>query len=951
MVSSRTPAVTYTWDGSTTVFSALPFPVSDEETVAVILASSDGETRTVLTYGTDYTVTSSASSSTDYVDSTTTVTIASPSSWGTDTYATITFMRVSEVTQEQSFTNGRYLNVKTVEAVLDRYCLVMQELDMRGKKAVTAPPEEWEDAGEDGSAIYLPPSSERKGKLLAFDSDDPNRLVAEDPEDLEAMQEILESVQSSASLAEGYAETAAESAESASSSASLAATYASGMSSSVTGASSSATAAAASATAAAASATSAASALATLSDEVSQAAASAASAESSASEAAGYAEAAAEYASSVASSADSAAIAASKAKSYMEEAEEAAESAGESSESAIKSADLAASYAMSAKDSALAAAASEESVAANAEAAAESEANAKASEANAKASEDAAATSESNAAASATLAESWAVGGTETRVGEDEDNAKYYAGQSASSASAAATSEANAKSYMTAAGTYASNASADAEAAAEVLERISAVYTYKGSVDTYADLLALDTSGLSVGDTYNVVNDESTNTTGMNYSWTGTGWDSLGSTIDMSLYSTTEEMESYVEGLGYATGTDLSSLETRVTTAESDIDSLETTVSGKQDTLGTFTASGTVGSSTAIPVLGYDTDGHITGVTTATPNVNAVGTGLSLSSNTVSLAASGVTAGTYGSTTAIPAITVDTYGRVTSVSTKTVYPPTTAGTSGYVWTSDGSGQGVWAASSTSELVEAYKVLTGYYPVYAFTLAKSVSDWNLWSGYESVVAGDTYISNYSLASYPQCYGFSSAPSEFDEWGDDSFVVYVNGQATSYSPRSITAKAGDKVRIAMTGGQDYAPCFNGYYYLNGEGLPIESWDGPLPALGVSPETANTIFGAELYLFSVLYSSYQMAPFYGCSSLTSVPSGLFANNTSVTSFSYCFRSCTALSASITIGSEVVSSATYFAYSTVSMEVAVPADSTTYTTFSGLSSSTSGITSLTTY
>lgn len=72
-----------------------------------------------------------------------------------------------------------------------------------------------------------------------------------------------------------------------------------------------------------------------------------------------------------------------------------------------------------------------------------------------------------------------------------------------------------------------------------------------------------------------------------------------------------------------------------------------------------------------------------------------MGTGLSLSSNTVSLAASGVTAGTYGSTTAIPAITVDTYGRVTSVSTKTVYPPTSAGTSGYVWTSDGSGQGVW----------------------------------------------------------------------------------------------------------------------------------------------------------------------------------------------------------------------------------------------------------------
>ena len=620
MVSSRTPAVTYVWDGSTTVFSALPFPVSDEEAVAVILASSDGETRTVLAYGTDYTVTSSASSSTDYVDSTTTVTIASPSSWGTDTYATITFMRVSEVTQEQSFTNGRYLNVKTVEAILDRYCLVMQELDMRGKKAVTAPPEEWEDAGEDGSAIYLPPSSERAGKLLAFDSDDPNRLVAEDPEDLEAMQEILESVRSSASLAEGYAEAAAESAGSASSSASLASTYASGMSSSVTGA---------------------------------------------------------------ASSADSAAIAASKAKSYMEEAEEAAEAAGESSESAIKSADLAASYAMSAKDSALAAAASEESVAANAAAAALSEQNAAASEANAKASEEASALSEANAADSAALSESWAVGGTGTRDGEDEDNSKYYAEQAANSASEAATSEVNAEGFMMATATYASSASDSAESAQAVLERISAAYTYKGSVDTYADLLALDTSGLSVGDTYNVVNDESTNTTGMNYAWDGESWDSLGSTIDMSLYSTTEEMESYVEGLGYATSSDLSSLETRVTTAEGDIGSLETTVSGKQDTLGTFTAAGTVGSSTAIPVLGYDTDGHITSVSTA------------------SVHSTSLTAGSKGRTTAVPVITYDSQGHLTAVSTATIYPPTTAGTSGNVWVSDGSGQGAWSLRLTT----------------------------------------------------------------------------------------------------------------------------------------------------------------------------------------------------------------------------------------------------------
>lgn len=62
------------------------------------------------------------------------------------------------------------------------------------------------------------------------------------------------------------------------------------------------------------------------------------------------------------------------------------------------------------------------------------------SETNAKLSETAAATSESNAAASATKAQSYAVGGTNSRIGEDTDNAKYYSQQAAQSRSAAATS-------------------------------------------------------------------------------------------------------------------------------------------------------------------------------------------------------------------------------------------------------------------------------------------------------------------------------------------------------------------------------------------------------------------------------------------------------------------------------------------------------------------------------
>ena len=72
--------------------------------------------------------------------------------------------------------------------------------------------------------------------------------------------------------------------------------------------------------------------------------------------------------------------------------------------------------------------------------AAESEANAASSEANAAA-------SESNASESATLAESYAKGGTDTRTGEDTDNSKYYSEQSSASADSSADSATESESY------------------------------------------------------------------------------------------------------------------------------------------------------------------------------------------------------------------------------------------------------------------------------------------------------------------------------------------------------------------------------------------------------------------------------------------------------------------------------------------------------------------------
>lgn len=76
------------------------------------------------------------------------------------------------------------------------------------------------------------------------------------------------------------------------------------------------------------------------------------------------------------------------------------------------------------------------------------------------------------------------------------------------------------------------------------------------------------------------------------------------------------------------------------------------------------------------------------------------GTGLSWNGNTLNHSNS-VTSATKGSTTAIPQITYDAQGHITSVTEKTVYPPTTAGTSGQYWKSDGSGAGTWTTPSSS----------------------------------------------------------------------------------------------------------------------------------------------------------------------------------------------------------------------------------------------------------
>ena len=101
-------------------------------------------------------------------------------------------------------------------------------------------------------------------------------------------------------------------------------------------------------------------------------------------------------------------------------------------------------------------------------------------------------------------------------------------------------------------------------------------------------------------------------------------------------------------------------------------------------------------------------------------------------------------------------------------------------------------------------------------------------------------------------------------------DFSFLqVYVNDELTNLSANSLTANAGDDIKIVSLS-KPY-PFFYPYYKDY-----IASIEEPLPFMG---ETN--------------FSDY----FYYCRSLVSIPENLFINNPQITKFNDCFNNCEAL------------------------------------------------------
>ncbi len=71
-----------------------------------------------------------------------------------------------------------------------------------------------------------------------------------------------------------------------------------------------------------------------------------------------------------------------------------------------------------------------------------------------------------------------------------------------------------------------------------VTQRTSGIYHYKGSVNSYSDL---PTQNLTVGDTYNIVQEFDNHPAGTNVAWDGEKWDALGGAFDLTkFYDKTE---------------------------------------------------------------------------------------------------------------------------------------------------------------------------------------------------------------------------------------------------------------------------------------------------------------------------------------------------------------------------------------------------------------------------
>jgi hypothetical protein len=152
-VSSSTAKVSYSGNGSTTLFAVPFYFLANSQLLVVLRASSGAETTQVL--GTNYTVTGAGVLTGGSI----TMTVAPPS--GT----TLVISRNVPLTQETDLQPNDRLPAETLEQSLDKLTMLVQQIDETTDRTLKYPL-------TDSTSISstLPASSDRAGKFLKFDS-------------------------------------------------------------------------------------------------------------------------------------------------------------------------------------------------------------------------------------------------------------------------------------------------------------------------------------------------------------------------------------------------------------------------------------------------------------------------------------------------------------------------------------------------------------------------------------------------------------------------------------------------------------------------------------------------------------------------------------------------------------------------------------------------------------
>ena len=182
MVTTESNVVRYGFTPSVSIYD-FAFPFFSRSDIKVIATDSDGKD-TVLTAGTDYSVSFPGDSGT--------ITLLGDISG--KTWSKLTIIREIAITQTTDLDNGQSMDATTVEASLDRLLMQIQQIAESISRTITSP------ITEAGQNLSLPPSSQRKSKAIGFSEDGKSIVLYSNPD--EALAAAAEANKKSEALLE-----------------------------------------------------------------------------------------------------------------------------------------------------------------------------------------------------------------------------------------------------------------------------------------------------------------------------------------------------------------------------------------------------------------------------------------------------------------------------------------------------------------------------------------------------------------------------------------------------------------------------------------------------------------------------------------------------------------------------------------------------------------------------